>query len=94
VKYRNGDPKLQTLPDNYFAYAQEIETPVLFMTGERNNVFRDSNIICHQRLEKTVPGRHELAVFPNYGHQDVFMGKRVHVDIFPRLVAFLGKHKN
>jgi cholesterol oxidase len=94
VKYRKGDPKLQTLPDNYFAYAQEIETPVLFMTGERNNVFRDSNIICHQRLEKTVPGRHELAVFPNYGHQDVFMGKRVHVDIFPRLVAFLGKHKN
>jgi cholesterol oxidase len=45
-------------------------------------------------LEKIVPGRHELAVFPNYGHQDVFMGKNVHVDVFPRLLQFLEKHRN
>jgi len=94
VKYRPGDPRFQTLPDDYLSYAKEIETPVLFMTGERNNVFRDSNILCHRRLEKIVPGRHELAVFPNYGHQDVFMGKNVHVDVFPRLLQFLDKHRN
>jgi hypothetical protein len=39
-----------------------------------------------------VPGRHELHVFPNYGHQDVFMGKNNHIDIFPRLLEFLNKH--
>lgn len=93
VKYDPGNPKYQTLPDNYLQYAQEIATPVLFVTGERNNIFRDSNIICHERLQKIVPGRHELAVFPNYGHQDVFMGKNVATDIFPRFLEFLNKHR-
>lgn len=94
VKYNPEDPKYGSLPNDYFEYAKDIETPVLFMTGERNNVFTDSNIVCHQRLEKIVPGRHELHVFPRYGHQDVFMGKNCHVDIFPRLVEFLNKHRN
>jgi cholesterol oxidase len=93
IKYEPGDAKYASLPDDYFQYAKEIETPVLFMTGENNRVFTDSNIYCHQRLEKLVPGRHELHVFPNYGHQDVFMGKNNHVDIFPRLVQFLDKHR-
>ena len=68
--------------------------PVLFRTGEQNHVFRDSNILCHQRLEKIVPGRYELGVFPKYGYQDVFMGKNVYVDIFPRLLQFPDKHRN
>ena len=92
VLYEPGNPKYKALPDNYFKYAQEIETPVLFITGQQNRVFTDSNIVCHQRLEKIVPGRHELHVFPNYGHQDVFMGKNCHIDIFPRLLEFLNKH--
>ncbi|MEF3075518.1 alpha/beta fold hydrolase [Methylobacter sp. Wu1] len=94
VKFETGNPKYQNLPDDYFAYADEIETPVLFMTGQQNRVFTDSNIVCHERLEKIVPGRHQLQVFPNYGHQDVFMGKNVHVDIFPRLLEFLESQRN
>lgn len=94
VKFETGNPKYQNLPDDYFAYAAEIETPVLFMTGQQNRVFTDSNIVCHERLEKIVPGRHQLQVFPNYGHQDVFMGKNVHVDIFPRLLEFLESQRN
>lgn len=94
VRFEPNNPKYKTLPNNYFDYASEIETPVLFMTGQQNNVFTDSNIVCHQRLEQIVPGRHELHVFPGYGHQDVFMGKNVHIDIFPRLLEFLEKHKN
>jgi cholesterol oxidase len=62
------------------------------MTGEANRVFTDSNVYCYQKLEELVPGRHELHVFPNYGHQDVFMGKNNHIDVFPRLVEFLNKH--
>jgi cholesterol oxidase len=92
VKYDPNDPKYGKLPNNYFQYALDIETPVLFMTGESNRVFADSNVYCYQKLEKLVPGRHELQVFPNYGHQDVFMGKSNHVDIFPRLLEFLNKH--
>ena len=93
VKYAPRDPKYKSLPDNYMDYAKDINTPVLFMTGEQNHVFTDSNIVCYERLQKIVPGRHELHVFPNYGHQDVFMGKNCHVDIFPRLLQFLEKHR-
>ncbi|MCH8292715.1 alpha/beta hydrolase, partial [Candidatus Poribacteria bacterium] len=93
VKYEPGNPKYDRLPDNYFEYAKDIETPVLFMTGKENHVFTDSNIVCHQRLEELVPGRHELHVFPDYGHQDVFMGKTNHIDIFPRLLEFLNTHR-
>lgn len=94
VKFEPKNPKYQALPDDYFAYAAEIETPVLFMTGQENHVFTDSNSIAYERLQKIVPGRHEFHVFPKYGHQDVFMGKSVHVDIFPRLLQFLEKHRN
>jgi cholesterol oxidase len=70
-------------------YADEIETPVLFMTGQENRVFRDSNILCHARLEQRVPGLHQLRVIPGYGHQDVFMGINVHRDVFPHILEFL-----
>ncbi len=93
VKYLPDEPRYASLPNDYFEYAREIETPVLFMTGANNRVFSDSNIVCHQRLEKLVPGRHELVVFPGYGHQDPFMGKDNDKDIFPRLVEFIGKHR-
>lgn len=93
VKYYPDNPKYAPLPENYMQYAKEIKTPVLFMTGQNNNVFTDSNIVCYQRLEKIVPGRHQLEVFANYGHQDVFMGKNVSKDIFPRLLKFLNANR-
>jgi cholesterol oxidase len=93
VKYERNNPKYDSLPNDYFEYASEIETPVLFMTGERNFVFTDSNLVTFDRLEKICPGRHEKHVFPNYGHQDPFMGKNVHVEIFPRLLEFIEKHR-
>lgn len=93
IKHEPENPKYDRLPNNYFEYAKEIETPVLFMTGDNNRVFSDSNVVCYERLQKIVPGRHELHIFPGYGHQDVFMGKNNHIDIFPRLLDFLKKHR-
>jgi len=92
VKYSH-DPKYDALPDDYFRYAAEIETPVLWMTGAQNHVFANSNVVCYERLERIVPGRHELQVFEGYGHQDPFMGDRVDRDIFPRLLEFIEKHR-
>lgn len=92
VKYSNT-PQYDRLPNDYFQYAREIETPILFMTGAENRVFTDSNVVCHERLERIVPGRHELHVFPGYGHQDPFMGDRVDRDIFPRLLDFIEHHR-
>ena len=93
VKAKSGNTRYRALPDDILANADKVETPVMFMTGEINRVFTDSNIHCHQALEKQAPGRHELVLFPGYGHQDVFMGKQVDVDIFPRLLTFLEKHR-
>jgi cholesterol oxidase len=92
VKYSNT-PQYDRLPNDYFQYAREIETPILFMTGAENRVFTDSNVVCHERLERIVPGRHELHVFPGYGHQDPFMGDQVDRDIFPRLLDFIEHHR-
>lgn len=94
VKYDTRNAKYSSLPDNYFERVEDIETPVLFMTGGDNKVFSDSNVECHRRMEQIVPGRHQLHVFPNYGHQDVFMGQNCDVDIFPRLLEFLNEHRN
>ncbi|MFC5995709.1 alpha/beta fold hydrolase [Pseudonocardia hispaniensis] len=89
VKFDRRDARYDALPDDYLAGAAEVGTPVLFVTGEKNRVFTDSNIVCYERLEAVAPGRHELEVIPGYGHQDVFMGKDVHQDVFPRLLEFL-----
>lgn len=93
VKYTD-EATYAALPNDYFEHAREIETPVLFMTGADNKVFSNSNIVCHERLQRIVPGRHELHVFPGYGHQDPFMGDRVDRDIFPRLLEFIEKHRH
>lgn len=89
VTFDSKDPQYSRLPTDYFARAAEVTTPVLLTTGDRNNVFRDSNIECWKRLQAIAPGQHELVVFPGYGHQDVFMGKDVHIDVFPHMLDFL-----
>jgi cholesterol oxidase len=92
VKMNPKDPALAALPNDYFERAGEVTTPVLFTTGRNNKVFTDSNIHCHERLERISPGLHEFMVYDGYGHQDVFMGKDVATDIFPRMLAFIEKH--
>ena len=92
VKYDPADRRYAALPEDYFQHVGEITTPVLLTQGQDNRVFADSNIVCHGRLQQIVPGRHKLRVFPGYGHQDVFMGKNVHADIFPSMIAFLREH--
>jgi lysosomal acid lipase/cholesteryl ester hydrolase len=88
IKY-NDAPQYAALPDDYFERAHEVTTPVLFMTGEHNHVFTDSNVECHRRLHAMGCTQHELKVFPGYGHQDPFMGKNVAEDIFPDLIDFM-----
>lgn len=91
VKYCDT-PRYAALPDNYMQRVASVTTPILLIQGQENRVFADSNIVCHQRLQEQVPGRHQLHVFPDYGHQDIYMGKNVAVDIFPRLLQWLREH--
>jgi cholesterol oxidase len=89
VKYRTDQVRYASLPDDYLVRAAEVTTPVLLTTGDNNHVFVDSNIVCWRALEQAAPGRHELDVIPGYGHQDVFMGRDVHLDVFPRMLDFI-----
>jgi len=92
VKYLDNNPKYATLPDDYFEHAKEIDTPIFFVTGEINDVFTDSNMECHKRLDAVSPGQYDIHVYPHYGHQDVFMGSNCHQETFPRMLEFLSKH--
>lgn len=92
VKYDPGDVRYRHLPNNYMDNAAQVETPLLLVAGQQNALFLDSNVLCHQRLERVAPGRHGLVVVPGYGHADVFIGQNAAQDVFPRLVSFLDQH--
>ena len=92
VKYDPKDPRHADLPDDYLADAARISTPIMFVTGDRNRVFTDSNVVSHKILSELAPGLHELEVLPGYGHQDPIMGKNAFRDVFPQMIAFLKKH--
>ncbi len=87
VKYRRGDHG--DLPDDYLTRADKVTTPILLLTGDRNRVFTDSNVVCHQMLSRIAPGRDELEILPGYGHLDPIVGKNAHLDVFPRISEFL-----
>ncbi|WP_239137754.1 alpha/beta hydrolase [Sphaerisporangium rufum] len=92
VKCDPGEPAHAALPDDYLAGAAAVPTPVLFLTGDHNDVFTDSNIVCHRELSARAPGRHELQILPGYGHIDPLIGRNAHVDVFPRILDFLKRH--
>lgn len=82
--------------ERYLDKAVERELPpTLFVTGKENHVFPDSHSKTFKALSQTQTGKqHELWEVPGYGHQDIFMGKNCHREIFPRYIEFLKKHNN
>jgi cholesterol oxidase len=84
-----ADPRHRDLPDDYLARAAQVDTPILLLTGDRNRVFTDSNIFCHELLARISPGHDELEILPGYGHLDPIVGKDAHLDVFPRISQFL-----
>ncbi len=80
--------------ERYLDKALERELPpTLFVTGKENHVFPDSHSKTFKALSQTQNGKsHELWEVIGYGHQDIFMGKNCHREIFPRYIEFLKKH--
>jgi len=95
VKMYPNDSRYDLLPDEYLEHAQEIDTPVLFVSGDHNREFLDSNAVTFQRLNELKPGnRNEYEDLPGYGHQDPFMGKNSDKDVFPKFLKFLERHSH
>jgi len=94
AKYQIENKRYEELPNNYLDYAKDINTPILFMTGDKNRVFNDSNIVTFETLKKIKPdNKNELFIANGYGHQDTLMGKNVDREIFPRFLEFLNKQR-
>lgn len=77
---------------NYLELAkyQQHLPPILFISGKQNHIFPGSNKGTFEFLSKA---GHDVSYqeFDGYGHQDVFMGKNCHVDIFPSFLNFIVK---
>jgi cholesterol oxidase len=87
------DPAYNSMPNHYLDGAKDVDVPTLFVTGDNNKIFTDSNIVTFETLNKLKPGNHnELKIIPNYGHQDTLQGKNAARDVFPFFLEFLQKH--
>ncbi|EQA37347.1 ab-hydrolase associated lipase region [Leptospira inadai serovar Lyme str. 10] len=92
VKYKVRETRYDSLPNNYLEYASDIKTPILFITGDKNKVFKNSNIVAYETLKRLRPdNRNELFIAKGYGHQDTLMGKNSERDVFPKIIEFLKK---
>lgn len=75
---------LPQLPQRFADEAPRTSARVVFIAGERNRCFAaESQRRTYRFFERHAPGRHELHVFPGYGHLDIFMGKDAARDVFP-----------
>ncbi|GAA0368727.1 hypothetical protein GCM10009530_18390 [Microbispora corallina] len=92
VKFDPADRRHAALPDDYLVNIADVDTPILYLTGDHNDVFTDSNIVCHRLLSKAAPGRHELRILPGYGHIDTLIGRNAHQDVFPHILDFVKRH--
>lgn len=93
VKFKPNDSRYTSLPDNYFEAGTSIQTPILFVSGDKNRVFCDSNIHCYKQLNKRGITIHNLHIYNNYGHQDVFMGKNAAEETFPVMLDFINQYR-
>ena len=91
-KSHDTDPRFAELPFDILTEAEKNTTPVLFISGSENCIFSNSNQRTHAMLFQKRPDLYDYHSFANYGHQDVFQGRDAAQDIFPTLLAWLGKH--
>jgi hypothetical protein len=86
----------QIVPDddmtNKYVRAPKTDTRFVFLSGANNRCFLpESQQRTFAHFERHQPGRHQLHVFPGYGHLDVFIGKNAANDTFPTILSELEK---
>lgn len=89
TRFNNSDSQFNKLPSNYLEKLKANKTPILLISGADNKVFTDSNYYTYRKLSNINPTLYKFHTFLNYGHQDIFMGKNVHLDVFPVFKEFL-----
>ena len=69
----------------------EVTVPTLLLAGRHNHIFPGANKLTHDLIAQKGVAGYEYREFPDYGHQDVFMGKDCDSQTFPAVLAFLDR---
>jgi len=93
VPYRRQG-RYRELPESYLGNLAKIGLPpTLFVSGERNLIFPGSNRMSYEKVRVLNPETEAAYLeLPDYGHQDVFMGKNCDREVFPAFLDFLQKN--
>jgi pimeloyl-ACP methyl ester carboxylesterase len=94
VRWNTGDNRYAALPENALDNADQIDCPVMLLSGSDNKLWLDSNKLCYDVLSDRQP-QLELSYVevPDYGHVDTFIGQSAALDVFGYIVDFLDKHR-
>ena len=80
------------MPPLFTAKAPQTGARFVFMTGDMNQTFLPVGMTrTFEYFERHQPGRHTFQKLAGYGHLDVFLGERSHIDVFPFIVDELSK---
>lgn len=94
VRWNMEDHRYRALPANALDSADQIDCPVLLLSGSQNKLFMDSNKLCYELLATRQPQLDvQYAEIPGYGHVDTFIGQGAALDVFGHIIRFLDEHK-
>jgi hypothetical protein len=86
------DDTVAGLPDDFTAAPPRTDARFTLLAGAENKCFLPSGQRrTHAWLEARRPGASELHLLPGYSHMDVFFGRDAPRDVFPKIVAALGR---
>jgi len=90
VTWNDGDPRYSALPANCLDAADNIDCPVLLISGSQNKLWQDSNKLCRDILHDRFPDLEvDYVEVPAYGHMDAFIGRGAALDVFPHITRWL-----
>jgi hypothetical protein len=83
---------IPSLPSSFVAQAPQTDARFVFVAGMRNRCFLpDSQQRSYDFFDRHRPGRDALHLLPDYGHLDVFLGRRAASDTYPMLLQELSR---
>lgn len=81
---------LPQLPRSFAAGPPQTDARFVLFAGRDNKCFLPaSQEATFEFLDGHHRGYHALHVVPNYGHLDMFLGERAHIDVFPQILQEL-----
>jgi hypothetical protein len=81
---------LPQLPRSFASGPPQTDARFVLFSGRDNKCFLPaSQEATFEFLDGHRPGYHALHVVPGYGHLDMFLGERAHIDVFPQILQEL-----